>query len=344
VPAADTESYLTRYREDLLGALRAAIGESPLPHYAMMRYHMGWETAGGAASDGMAGKMLRPALCLLACEAVRGAVARALPAAVAVELLHNFSLIHDDIEDQSDERHGRPTVWKLWGIPQAVNVGDGMFALAQRAMEGLSGGSLEAADVLHACRTFSAATLKLCEGQHLDMSFERRTDVTLADYFQMVSGKTGALMGAASAIGALAGGADARTVAALQSFGESAGIAFQVFDDYLGIWGDPARTGKPVYDDIRSRKKSYPVLLAMEQSGPAVRAELLTMYAKERFNEDEIERVLHVLNENGTADATLAEARRIAEGARAAIAPLDLLAGRKRELLDFLDLLVDRAL
>jgi geranylgeranyl diphosphate synthase, type I len=308
----------------------------------MMRYHMGWETTDGIAANGTAGKMLRPTLCLLACEAVGGAPERAIAAAAAIELLHNFSLVHDDIEDRSDERHGRATVWRIWGDAQAINVGDGMFALAYKAMLELGAAGVEPKRVLKAIEAFDAATLRLCEGQNMDMAFETRLDVTLPEYFQMISGKTAALMGASTGLGALAGGADNEVVAAMTAFGEETGKAFQVFDDYLGIWGDPEKTGKPVHDDIRSRKKSYPVLHCMEHANGSDASQLRRMYSDDHLGESEIISIVEIIERTGSAQATLDEARSAAERARQAIDAIALDSTRKSELLDLLDLVVDR--
>jgi geranylgeranyl diphosphate synthase type I len=188
---------------------------------------------------------------------------QALPASAAIELLHNFSLIHDDIEDGDETRRHRPTLWKVWGVPQAVNVGDGMFALAYTAMQRLTQRGATAETTLKALDLFTQTCLALTEGQHLDMNFERRLDVTVAEYIRMIQGKTAALVGASIAIGALIGGAPPEQIAALQRFGQSIGLAFQIQDDILGIWGDPEVTGKAVGNDLLRRKQSLPILYTL---------------------------------------------------------------------------------
>jgi geranylgeranyl diphosphate synthase type I len=232
-------------------------------HYAMMRYHLGWLDEQLRPRDFPAGKRLRPLLCLLACAEVGGDPMQALSAAAALELLHNFSLIHDDIEDGDAVRRHRPTVWKLWGVPQAINVGDGMFALAYRAMQRLTCRGVAAESTLLALDLFTQACQALTEGQHLDMKFEACPAVTVAEYMRMIAGKTAALTGASIAIGAQVGGATPAQVRALHCFGRSVGCAFQIQDDILGIWGDPAVTGKAVGNDLLRRKKSLPILHAL---------------------------------------------------------------------------------
>jgi len=242
-------------------------------HYGMMHYHMGWVDADFQPSELPAGKRVRPLLCLLACAEVGGDPAQALPAAAALEILHNFSLVHDDIEDGDETRRHRATVWKLWGAPQAINVGDAMFALAFAAMQRTAEQGVTPARTLAALRTFTAMAVALTEGQHLDMSFEQRTDVTVDEYVRMIQGKTAALIGASVAIGALIGGATAAQDEALQRFGQAIGVSFQIQDDILGIWGDPAVTGKAAGNDILRKKKSLPLLHALNHAavGPRLR-------------------------------------------------------------------------
>jgi geranylgeranyl diphosphate synthase type I len=204
-------------------------------------------------------------LTLLCSEACDGDRDDALPAAVAVELLHNFSLIHDDIQDRDELRRGRPTLWKLWGVAQAINAGDAMFAMAHLAIERLRERDVPATRIIKALRIFDETSIALTVGQHLDLSFETRADVSVNEYMTMIQGKTGALIHAACAIGAITAGAPAERVDALGNFGAWLGIAFQLQDDVLGIWGDPDRTGKQD-SDLRHRKKTMPVLYAAEKN------------------------------------------------------------------------------
>jgi geranylgeranyl diphosphate synthase type I len=237
----------------------------PAAFRSMLNYHLGFADADGTPAQEYSGKRIRPVLTLLACDACGGLAEKALPAAAAVELLHNFSLIHDDIEDRDELRRGRPTLWKLWGEAQAINTGDAMFALAHMAIQTSHERGVDPARVIRALRTFDDAAVALTIGQHLDLSFETRNSVGVADYMAMIRGKTGALTQAACAIGAIIAGAPRERVAALAGFGAWLGIAFQLQDDVLGIWGNPELTGKQD-SDLGHRKKTLPVLFAAENS------------------------------------------------------------------------------
>jgi geranylgeranyl diphosphate synthase type I len=330
--AARVDDVLSRYRDPVVAAMRAALERPGVGHVRLMRYHLGWEDAAGNAVASEGGKMLRPALCLLCCEAAGGTIARAMPAAAALELLHNFTLIHDDIEDSSDTRHGRETLWRVVGVPQAINAGDGMFVLAQRTLMGMAEAGVDAARVLDAARTLDEACVALCEGQYADIGFETRERVTLAEYVAMIDGKTASLLGASMAIGAIAAGADAATVAAFGACGRMLGRAFQIRDDVLGIWGEAALTGKPVADDIRSRKRSFPIAWAFEHLRGDAATALARIYASDTVTESDVESVVSLLNEAGVRDLAAAEAARWAEAGIAALRPARLDEERRRDI------------
>lgn len=227
---------------------------------SMMAYHLGWEGEGsGPAAQG---KRIRPQIVLLCSAAVGGRWQEALPAAVAVELIHNFSLIHDDIEDRSALRHGRATVWAKWGEAQAVNTGDAMFTLAHLALARLEK-SLPAEKTLAAMKLLQEVCFELTRGQFLDISYENERSLPLEDYWPMVAGKTAALLAGCARLGALAGGADERRQAAFYRFGHALGLAFQALDDALGIWGDAALLGKSTHSDLINGKKTLPVVYAL---------------------------------------------------------------------------------
>jgi len=289
------ERYLLPLEQALRHALPAA---EPLlePHYGMMRYHLGWADKHFEPVSGNSGKRLRPLLCLLVTEAAGGQVEWAMPAAVALELLHNFSLIHDAIEDNSATRRGRFTVWKLWGVPLATNVGDGLFALTNVMLGKLADLGVPHEKVVEAMRTFNAACVALTEGQFLDMSFESRDDVTLEEYHLMIRGKTAALTRVAAQLGALIAGAPPETVAHYARFGEHLGIAFQIQDDWLGVWGEEAVTGKPVGDDIRERKKNYPVVYALGQLGAMGDQRFIELFRQEQMDQVTIQAAVHILD------------------------------------------------
>ncbi len=227
----------------------------------MIRYHMGWLND---AQSG--GKRIRPLIALLCCAAAGGDWQNALPAASAIELIHSFTLIHDDIEDHSDTRRGRATLWKIWGIPQAINTGDSIFTIARLTTHRLIETGLNPEIVLKAQYTLDQACLRLTQGQHLDLAFETQEEVTVEDYLEMIEGKTSALITASSTIGAQLAGSSNSIIERYRAFGHHLGLAFQVQDDILGIWGDPEKTGKPASDDLRQRKKTLPTLYGIAKS------------------------------------------------------------------------------
>ncbi len=297
------ESVFERYLPLIEAELRKTFAPFPFqlaPFYGMMQYHLGWVDTSFAPTEGDAGKRLRPILCLLTCQASGGDAEQALPAAAAIELVHNFSLIHDDIEDKSHLRRGRPTVWKVWGAPQAINAGDGLFALAHLTMRRLADRGLPPQRALTALEILDRACLALTEGQHLDLSFEDRLDVDVEQYLSMIRGKTAALFGAAAQLGALVAGGDAESTAHYRRFGQNLGLAFQIVDDVLGIWGDPQVTGKPTADDIRQRKKTLPIVRALEEEQRAEGKELRKIYQREVIGEEAVEAALIILEDLGS--------------------------------------------
>jgi geranylgeranyl diphosphate synthase type I len=233
-------------------------------YHEMLTYHMGW--TGEGAGPEATGKRIRPLMVLLTTASCGADWQSALPAAAAVELVHNFSLVHDDIEDNSDKRRGRTTVWKKWGVPQGINAGDGLFVLSNLAITDLIA-SYPAEIVVRAAQILHSTCLDLTRGQFLDISYETRLDLGVEDYWPMVSGKTAALLAGCCQLGALLGGADEVTQEAYRSFGHYLGLAFQVKDDILGIWGDETRTGKSAATDLVEGKKSLPVLFGMQKKG-----------------------------------------------------------------------------
>ncbi len=253
------------------------------PFYGQIQYHLGWVDEDFLLIANNPGKLLRPTLLLLSYEAA-GAwglatgentsyLRRALPAAAAIELTHNFTLIHDDIEDSDAERRHRKTLWKRWGIPQAINTGDGLFALARLTLWDVLDEGVEGAIAARLGAVLDRACLVLSEGQYLDISFEQQLDISVVQYIDMIARKTGALMGCAAEMGALLGTHSQTTIDSLREFGDAMGVAFQVRDDLLGVWATTAELGKSPAGDIYRRKKSLPFLHALEHanySGSAV--------------------------------------------------------------------------
>ncbi len=326
------ERLIQRYRPAVTAELRSALDRRNIPPYSLMRYHLGWEDRYGGPVEARSGKQLRPTLCLLCCEATGGDWERALPAAAAIELLHNFTLIHDDVEDASPKRHGRETIWSLWGEAQAINVGDGMFALSHQTLLRLSERGFPAETVLRAVRLLDEATLRLCEGQHRDLVYAEQRKVNLADYLAMIEGKTAALLAASSAMGALLGGAPEEAIDALHEFGRRLGLAFQIQDDVLGIWGLMEETGKPAGDDLRQGKKSYPVVFAIEHASAAERSTLLELLDEGEAREDAVGRAYELLERLGAREAGERAALEHAEAAIARLRDVKLDSQRRSEL------------
>jgi len=296
-----------RFQEwlEAIGAeMRACLAEvSPglVPFYGMMAYHLGWQDALWRPVRQREGKRLRPLLCLLASEAAGGSWRKALPPAAAVELLHDFTLIHDDVEDNSPLRRGRPAVWSVWGIPQAINAGDGLFVIARMALLRLRQHGLPAETILQAVEILDRAILVICQGQYLDLSFEGSLEVDEAAYRQMISWKTAALLEASMHLGALVGGGSAMVVAALRAYGQALGMAFQVQDDLLGVWGEEERTGKPAAADVHGRKLGLPVVHGLAHAHGPDREILARLYSgKGPMEGADVAAVLGVLERTGS--------------------------------------------
>lgn len=270
--------------------------------YGMLRYHLGWQDSADRPTSGRHGKRLRPLLCLLACEASGGDWRRALPAATTLELIHNYTLIHDDIEDDSSLRHQRPTLWTVWGLAQGVNAGDTLWALARSSLYRLSALGHEPQRVLDVAQLLDDTCLALCEGQYLDIASEGDRDMPLETYLLLVQGKTAALTGASLACGALLAGASASLVAWMQTFGRELGLAFQITDDLLGVWGDPEITGKSAASDLAARKMTLPVVYALEWEKKQREHTLYELMAQPP-GEEHIAAMLAVLERSGARQA-----------------------------------------
>ncbi|MCB8946356.1 MAG: polyprenyl synthetase family protein [Ardenticatenaceae bacterium] len=293
---------LTQFFQEMLPAIEAEMkavlqAGSTDDFYGMMHYHMGWADEQFQPAHVKSGKRIRPILCLLTCAAAGGDWRQALPAAAAVEILHNFSLVHDDIEDASPTRRGRATMWQIWGIELAINTGDAMFALAHIALGRLQDRGVDAAIVVQALRRFDEMCVRLTQGQHADMSFEKREQVSVDEYMEMITGKTAVLLSHCAELGALVAGCDAATVNNYAAFGRDLGLAFQVIDDILGIWGDEDLTGKSAATDIATKKKTLPVLhgLAQDES-------LRQLYQQSEANDAFIQQVVAQLDQTGSRD------------------------------------------
>ena len=317
----------TRHAAAVEAEMRAALdaaaarGGLELPIHDMARYALGWINRRGQP-DSAAGKRARPALCMLGAAAVSHDPARqhrALHGAAAIEFVHNFSLVHDDIQDQDEQRRGRPTVWTIWGVSQAINAGDALRELGDLALFRARDAGAPADAVLDAAARLNAAALRMIEGQYLDLTFEERSDVELDEYLRMVERKTGAMMGASLAIGATLAGASAQQADALQQAGERLGRCFQIRDDWLGIWGDATALGKSTQSDIRRKKKSYPILWTLRSAPPTVRRALLDAWRLDELSDDDVAAVHSLLDESGASDAANEAAEREYDAFRSAL-------------------------
>jgi geranylgeranyl diphosphate synthase type I len=284
-------------RAAVAAALRAAVAKLSPAVASIAGYHLGWLDADGSPARADGGKAIRPALVAASATAVDGDPAAAVPAAVAVELVHNFSLLHDDVMDGDTTRRHRPTAWTVFGTAPAILVGDALLALAVDVLA-----ASEHPATHHGTRLLSAAVQRLIEGQLADLDFERRADVDVPACLDMANGKTAALLGCSAALGAVFGGGRPEHVTLLDRVGTELGLAFQFVDDLLGIWGDPAVTGKPVGNDLRTRKKSLPVVAALTGAGPAA-AELAVLYAADHELDDaDVARAAELVEATGARD------------------------------------------
>ena len=286
---------LERFRGPVDGEIRRLLtGRADILLYEMVRYHLGMEEAAGEAAAAHTGKRVRAAMCCLSCEAAGGESAAAAPAAAAIELLHSFTLLHDDVADQDAVRRGRPTVWRRWGIGQAVTAGDAVFALANLAV----GASSPLASAV--LRELNEATLAVCEGQQLDLSYEGRSDVSVGDYLTMIERKTASLFAGACAMGARMAEAPERQREALRRFGRELGLGFQIRDDVLGIWGEAEELGKPVGGDLRRNKRSLPIVHGLASAGESERERIAARLAEGVQSEEETAEIAARLEELGS--------------------------------------------
>lgn len=294
-------------------ALRECVDRLAPVLRGVVAYHLGFADRDGRPTSGEGGKAVRPALALLSAEAVGASADVGLPGAVAVELVHNFSLLHDDVMDRDMERRHRPTAWALFGVGQAIITGDALLVLAHQTLLDRRSPERE-----RASRSLTRAAARMIAGQAEDLSFESRLDVTVQECLRMCEHKTGALLSCASSIGALLAGAPGSVVRALEDFGLHLGLAFQAVDDVLGMWGRPEVTGKPVANDLRAHKKTLPIVVALSESGRG-RDQLVRLLSNGHLSEEDVIAAISLVGEAGGRERCMAEADRQLEAALASI-------------------------
>ena len=329
--------------EDELRTCVAAPDDSYPAFLGMMHYHLGWTDDRFRPVQLRAGKRLRPLFTLLACQAAGGDPHCALPAAAAVEIIHNFSLIHDDIEDRSHTRRGRSTVWSVWGEAQAINAGDAMFALAHLALHRLALHGVPPDRLALAFRALDETCLALCGGQHMDMAFEDLLDVDTDAYMSMIRGKTAALLGCAGQLGALTATSDTTLAERYRRVGEGLGMAFQIQDDVLGIWGETEVTGKPVADDLRYRKKTLPVVYVLGRRNDVRAERLRTIYAQRSLSEEDVAEAVAILDAGQAQSRAEALARDFLEEALSELGQAEPEPGAAEALREMAHFLVKRS-
>lgn len=301
-------SIFDQYKSDINAYLKSGLEQKADPRlnrykenlYQILTYGMGWTDKLGKPVTISGGKLLRPTLCLFAAEASGGRADKAIKTAIALEYIHNFSLFHDDIQDQDEIRHHRPTVWYVWGEPKAIVAGNVLRSIADVTLTEFLNPNIGDSDAVMISKTMTTGYLEMIEGQFLDLSYESRHDISVEEYLDMISHKTGALIRCSMELGAHIGSGDQRVIKAFRESGRALGYLFQITDDVLGIWGDKQKTGKPVGQDIARKKNSLPAVHAMSKSNRKQSALLKNIYSKQNLDQNDVDTVLNIMNSIGT--------------------------------------------
>ena len=287
---------LHQYAEPVERALHATFAEQSFPLYQLLEYQLGWRDEQGVPLDHPAERdRLYPALCLAACQAVGGATEKSLPAATALELVDSFFQVHADVQDGSQERYGRPTVWWVWGPGQAINVGDAFHALARLSLMRMEEQGVPSGSVLQAIQALDAASLRVCEGLHLDLVYQERLDITADAYLEMAREKVGALVGCALELGSLAASASSETAQVLRDFGDDLGVACQVQKDIHELWAEP-ESGNTKGIQLLNKRKSLPIVYALDEGSISQKRALGNVYFKRVLEAQDLDQIRSVLD------------------------------------------------
>jgi geranylgeranyl diphosphate synthase type I len=327
--AIDLDRLIADTEQEMLGVIERAEDEHTRELYAMVRYHMGLDSAAPR------GKRMRPLIGLLAYQSIAGDHAKALPGAAAVEMGHNFSLVHDDIEDNGAERRHRPALWTVWGKAQAINTGDALFTLSRMALYRLQEEGFDDSRILRLMRLYDQTCLDLCEGQFMDIWTSEHDEWMSVDYyFDMIGRKTAALIAGSAEAGAMLATEDEAVVTAYRGFGWALGLAFQRNDDLLGLWGDATATGKET-SDIATRKKTLPLIYALANAGGLddQRLQAILAQSERQLEAAEVAEVLAILERVGAQDYTRERAQAYRDEALAKLDSVGIVDGASMERL-----------
>ncbi|MEM7346526.1 MAG: polyprenyl synthetase family protein [Chloroflexota bacterium] len=334
---------LTKYADDVDATIKNLLTDIPEEINLIIQYHFGWVDQEFTPTTSGRGKMFRPTINLLVFDAITGDHKAALPVAAAIEIIHNFSLLHDDIEDNDRERRGRPTAWTIWGQPRVINAGDFLYSLAYKSLYELEN-TFPTDRIFAVSRLINEACLALTAGQDLDLRFETLDDVSTKMYVDMVYKKTGALINAAILGGAKLATSDKTIIENYGQFARNIGIAFQIQDDILGIWGDRTKTGKSTDNDLRRKKKTLPVIYMIDQATGTRKEELERLYATlDPLSGDEISFVRESLAETQAQAYAKQEADTYRQNAFDALDRLQIDNQAQIELETIAKFLVDRS-
>ncbi len=308
----------------------------------MLGYHLGFQNKSGKTCQNNQGKLIRPILCFLCCQATEGDLSQVIPAAVSLELIHNFSLIHDDIQDNSPKRRQRSTVWKLWGKEHAINAGDAMFALSYLELLKLHDCNISDQKIVRSIRLLTEACLNICEGQYLDMLYEGNNTISTANYLTMIMKKTADLIATCTALGASFGTEEEEVINYFYMFGRDLGMAYQIADDILGIWSTEAKTGKPEKIDILNKKKTFPVVYSLNSSTGQDKKELEHYYSQKNTEVHNMVRIVEILDRLGAQSYSQKIAQQYYEKALSKLETINIAQSKRTPIISMVNFLMGR--